>query len=835
MPTATTATTPKERLHTTADHGRSLVPFALAVTLSFLVSRRLAADSYITLYLFVLFLLPALILVRRGVPRVFRFVLGAAVGFLYFFAYQQLYYLPITALANQTMRLEAEVVSFPEAGDYSLLVEVQRDDVRNTPISLSLPQRPDYAALTPGDRLSAVVYLTAAHSAEDGFGDLRSSGVYLFSESHGLTEIHTNEVVLGLAAAGFLSRLLEPRLHHTPDETRPLQPLGAMLQDLAPLAKDAAQFVQDIPGTQNLVSAGSPHIGTVPYIPPAHLQTYLAKALNERIHRLYEGETGALLSALLLGDQSGIDGDTREALSRTGLSHVIAVSGLHIGFLSGALSHILPRNRPFPVLLQISLLFGFAVLAGGSPGALRAAFLCAASLAAPLLRRQYDPPSGLCAALLLLLFQNPYAVMHLGLQLSFAATLGIFLISLPLTKHCCQGLVKKRLLRRAISLFFLSFGANLFTIPFLALYFGSLSLAATVANLLTNLLIVASFLLGMLSLLFALIVPPLAVVFAIPTDWCMRLFVFIAEEISRLPFSALSLSSVYYRVFLVFFYAVVLYALYWALRQKIRLVIPLFAITCTFCLSLLLTSASYVQENLVFTALDVGQGQSLALYASGTPVLIDCGGTKEAGHIAADYFGATGQSEIPLVILTHTDADHANGLASLISRMKVGAILASSAATTQESGAAVFALAEMENIPVYLVQECLEIPLEAGLLTVFPSLSTESTNASSLSVLVESGEFAALITGDMPQETEALLLSDYEIPQLGVLVAGHHGASDATSGQLLSETNPMYTIISSGENNFGHPAPETIERLLANDSKILETRRLGSISLFIDE
>ena len=132
------------------------------------------------------------------------------------------------------------------------------------------------------------------------------------------------------------------------------------------------------------------------------------------------------------GDKSRLPDGLYAAFQRAGLAHVVAVSGLHVGFLAGLLTTLLGRRKRLSAAVGMALVFFFAAAAGNTPSVLRAAFLEGFLLLAPLLNREEDKPTALSAVLLLLLLQCPDAAANVGLQLSFAAVAGIYLVTGPL-------------------------------------------------------------------------------------------------------------------------------------------------------------------------------------------------------------------------------------------------------------------------------------------------------------------------------------------------------------------------------------------------------------------
>ena len=154
-----------------------------------------------------------------------------------------------------------------------------------------------------------------------------------------------------------------------------------------------------------------------------------------------------------------------------------------------------------------------------------------------------------------------------------------------------------------------------------------------------------------------------------------------------------------------------------------------------------------------------------------------------------------------------------------------------------EGGAALdrlLELAERYGMDVETVTEETHLPFGNGELTIFPPLGVSGSNELGLTVLASAGEHDFLITGDMERATEKKLIETYELPELDVLMAGHHGSKNSTSKELLDAVTPGTVIISVGSNSYGHPAEDTLRRLARAGCDIYRTDRHGTVYLSFD-
>jgi len=240
------------------------------------------------------------------------------------------------------------------------------------------------------------------------------------------------------------------------------------------------------------------------------------------------------------------------------------------------------------------------------------------------------------------------------------------------------------------------------------------------------------------------------------------------------------------------------------------------------------------RSDLTVTALDVGQGSSTALLSGGRAALVDCGGDgfRSAGDTAADYFAAMGRTRLDLLVLTHFDADHFNGVEQLFYRMEVDRVAVPAGEADPENAARLRLLAEAEGAEVVLVDETRVLELGGAALTLFPPLGGGTSNESGLFALCTCGDFDVLITGDADAFVERMLVKYQAIPDIEVLVAGHHGSRNSSCEEFLRAAAPELALISAGTNNaYGHPAPETLERLKAAGAEVHRTDREGTVTV----
>lgn len=576
---------------------------------------------------------------------------------------------------------------------------------------------------------------------------------------------------------------------------------------------------------------------------PRYWPAYVSRALKESAARCFTEDAAPLVTSLLTGDKSTLPGGLYSALRRTGLAHVVAVSGLHMSFLAGGLSLLLGRRRRLMAVVGISLMFFFAAVAGNTPSVLRAAFLHTFMLLAPLVEREEDKATSLSAVLLLLLLQNPYAVASLSLQLSFASVAGIYCFTGPLYRRWTANLpqgngLRTRLLRGLASwlagTLAVTTGAAVFTTPLTAYYFQMISLISPLSNLLALWAVSGLFMAGLVTAVLGVFLPGAAALLALPLSWLARLITWIALTLSRLPFAAVGMDSVYLRLWLLLVYLLLALWLFWRGKRS-RPWVPVGTGLLCLCAALGFQFLGRTGGPLTVSVLDVGQGLSAAFYAEGHALLVDCGGSgpEDPGDTAADYLQSLGLTRLDTLILTHFHADHAGGVPQLLARLEVDTLVLPAVTPEDPLRLEIEAAAQASGAELLWVTDPMELTLGGARLRVFAPLGAGSANEEGLSVLCSSGDFDVLITGDMDGTIERRLVKYGDLPDIELLVAGHHGSKYATSEDLLLAVQPEYAVISVGYNRYGHPAPEVLERLAAAGCEIYRTDWSGTLTFTV--
>ena len=552
---------------------------------------------------------------------------------------------------------------------------------------------------------------------------------------------------------------------------------------------------------------------------------------------LFPPDAAPLVKGLLTGDTADLQEDTENytAMRAAGVLHIVAVSGVHMFVLVGFVRLLLGRSRRTS-LICLPVIWLFALMAGCKPSVVRAAVMQTLLLLAPLLEREPDGITCLSAALLALLVPDPIAIGGVGLQLSFACMAGLIFL-LPRIKGWMEEHLpmERRPVRYVGDSLACTLAATAFSTPLAAIYFEQVPLFSVLANLLTLSVVEAVFAAGYTVCAVGLFAPTAGRACAWAVSWLVRWCLGVYRVLSRIPFSCLSVRSVRTLAWLAVSYLA--FTLWYVLRRRgraIRLDRPV-------CLSLILLLGAIFygkfairpDESLV-TALDVGQGECVVLADRDSAVVVDCGGSSfsSAGDTAANYLMSVGKTKLDMLVLTHLHEDHANGAAALIYRMQVGCVvLPADGEGGEEQRREVLLAAQRRGVPVVSLSDPAHTDVgQIGLDLLLPE-GEGGTNERGVVVLTEQTGGRALVMGDAGREAESALLAARQVPDVDVLLVGHHGSNTSTTPSFLRAADPETAIISVGYNTYGHPTEKVLARLAEYCDEVLRTDRLGDVTV----
>ena len=736
--------------------------------------------------------------------RIFIAAISLSVGFIWSFAYTAVFVKPHWVLHEETATVAAVVTDYPAARvprGYCVDVSLRPEGLPAVGTRLYFNNE---SVLKPGDNIQATARLRRTDITDDGerYDVLSSRGIFLSGYVPGeIKAISHGRGGGGLGSGG------------------------------------------DSNSGDNNDSNGDNN-NHIRYIPK---QT--AYSIASIIDEIFPSDVSPFLKALLIGNRDDLYKDTalNAALSASGIIHIVAISGMHISFLMGFLGLIIKNKRLFAIY-GIPILLIFMAMTGFTHSVTRAGIMQIFLICAPIFKRRSDNITSLLMAMLVLLAINPYACASVGLQMSFAATLGIILFTSRINYAVSDFLREKKLRRKSklrtvinyvTSSFATTIGALVFTLPLMVIHFGYISLIAPITNLLTIGVVSVVFPIGLLAVALGFISPIIGTVAIVPVNWAVRYIMAVARLFARVPYAGVYSSSIYIMFWLAYVY--VMFLTLPLLKARFRQYLYPVCIAVILLFAVILATLSFqgasggadVGNNSV-TVLDVGQGLSVVATVDSHTMVIDCGSSDKnnAGEITHEFLQSIGRTSIDLLAITHYHADHINGIEFLLSRINVSAIAIPDPDGSEGLHFAedIIELARKRRVDIIYVTESLVVTVGETEVFIYPPLGSGGENERGLSFLIKS-DFTALITGDMNRTTERALLRFTDLPKIDLLVVGHHGSRESTSEELLLAVSPSIAVISSGKNSFNHPHPETIQRFLHFGVSVYRTDEIGHVTV----
>lgn len=496
--------------------------------------------------------------------------------------------------------------------------------------------------------------------------------------------------------------------------------------------------------------------------------------------------------AMLLGDTSLLAKDFKEALRKTGTSHLVALSGYNILIIVNSIQLVFSaaglKRRSF--LLVVLFASVFILMTGAAASTVRAGIMAMLMILARQNSRMYSVKNPIVFTAFLMILINPrFLVFDLGFQLSFLALIGIV---------CFAPFFKKRLKIKDKGLFgwkenaLQTLSAEIAVAPLLIWKMGGFSVFSIIPNVLVLEAVPLIMLFGFLTIGYGTVVRP----FAIMTGWILALLLAYAEGVS---------------IFLLIWANIFVFAEIWDLRL----------------VSLAPTIYFF----------DVGQGDSEMIDLLGAQFLIDGGPDKTAAAELERVMPRTDRY-IDIVIITHPNSDHLNGILEVLKSYDAGIFFY--AAPQQDNPALREALVEMEKsrVPVIALNKGDKVRYAgAELLVLSPGKTETSNDINDLSLVIQfkSGLGKALFMGDVGSAVEKKLMKKYDL-RSEILKIGHHGSKYSSGQEFLRAVQPVAAIIEVGKNSYGHPAAKVLDNLTAVAAKVFRTDRTGTVkAVFAEE
>ena len=571
--------------------------------------------------------------------------------------------------------------------------------------------------------------------------------------------------------------------------------------------------------------------------------------MKKKMSAVYENllpqkEAGGLLT-MVLGDKTKLMTEIKKSYQMVGLSHILAISGLHISIIGMLLYKVMRKLRAGflgAMVPSVLLLAAYAQMTGETSSVIRAVCMFFLWMFAQLAGRSYDLLNAAGVAATLLLFENPGYLFYAGFQLSFAAVIAVGLFGNMETSKQKEGIRGK--IRMGVAL-------QLVTLPLVAWYYYEIPMYAILVNFLLLPFVSILLCFGIAGGVVGLFAQMLARVCFLPCRILLFFYETVCALVKKLPCPLLITGRPELEKIL-FYYGVLLFSVAWRFyrkkckkkpkepeeKTKKKAVLTAY-VGMAGGVVLFLICFLFPTREAEISFLDVGQGDcGYICTKEGVTLMVDGGSTnitRVGAYRMEPFLKYKGVRKVDYWVVSHTDADHISGLEELLEDgYHIGSLIFAKEMEKDEAFARLKKLAKQNGTALLYLKQGDVLHLgEAALTVLSPGKDlTGDKNARSLVVCYEENGVSVLFSGDISTKEEKLLAETGPLRQVTIYKAAHHGSNYSNSDIFLEAISPEAAVVSCAKRNrYGHPGKEAVERLEKNCDRVFYTMESGQVSV----
>lgn len=564
--------------------------------------------------------------------------------------------------------------------------------------------------------------------------------------------------------------------------------------------------------------------------------------LYHQLEQLFINDVGQLseqmgiIEACLLGKDLELSHQTKEIYQQAGISHVLCISGFHVGVMISVVmgiiiifSHFCFIPYSLRQLVLLLAIWRYAILTGGAVSTIRAAQMITVVLIGKCLWQETDELTNLAIAAFIILFLNPYQLFRVGFQLSFSAVLGILLCQMQMEKKE-RDEMKVYTSMQQKGLMWISI--QLFTLPILAYHFYTVPFALSLLNLiiipLFAIIIIVSW--GLVGLSFMMF--PIAKLGMEGITWilsCIEKSILILSK--QMPFATLCVGKpTLFKYSIYIGFVILIGRLLWKSQNSKKLYSVILIMGCLYFI-MSFYQLLYPNQTLKITSLYVGQGDCTVIELPKYGLFVIDGGDFGKGSTLKNYIQYLGYQQVEGIMISHCDDDHIGGILELLdTAIEVRHLFLTEDKENKNFVTLMNKCKEKEIAVHYLEQgDCLKYD-KVIIECLAPNHNQDNLNSNDKSILCQLSykDFKMLFTGDKPIEFDQAIYDSMN--PITILKVSHHGSRTGTSAKMLAQLQPQYAVVSCGIHNiYHHPHQEVLELLEDSNIEVSRTDQDGAI------
>lgn len=586
---------------------------------------------------------------------------------------------------------------------------------------------------------------------------------------------------------------------------------------------------------------------------------------NKGIFKICNSENGGILKAILLGDKQEIDTDIKNLYQLNGISHILAISGLHISFIGMLIYSVIRKKMKFipAAFVSMSIVILFSIMTGFGFATIRATIMFGMKIIGEVLGRSYDVETSISLACIFIVSSNPFAILNSGFQMSFAAIIGANIVWKRVRDFCGQ----KGKIFQAVGF---SLTISILMNPIIAWNYYQIPIYSVFLNLIVVPFMGVVIAGGLAALIAAYIYLPVGRIFIMPSCIILQLYTLLCDAVSKIPGYNLICGKpsiwvvlLYYGVIVFVFIAMEVWIrkeerkkkerkisrhgeVIESEKEKRRRLRKVFIKKCV-CLGVIFVGITFSLfakriKGLEISFMDVGQGDGILMQTKEVTITVD-GGSSDVTEVGKyriiPFLKSKGIRKIDYAIVSHWDSDHISGLKELLQQqgndqINIENLILSKTDLLDGEYIELTHLAEKAKTKVFTIKQGDIMKFgKLKIVCIHPGKDFSATDRNEYSNIlkVDYGDFKMLLTGDVGTETEPYFIDSLE-DKYTVLKVPHHGSKYSASEEFLRKITPKYAIISAGvSNSYGHPHQELIERLQKQGIDIYCTKERGQVIL----